>query len=221
MSRREELIANALRRRSEEVSARIAQLSSPQFGERESFVSDLRRSFAEGSFGHGLSSTPATWVISNSDCLSALSALALGIPLEFETDSYRALQSYVESLHEARRDPDQAFRLLSERYACPLNFAFPAESPVREYLLTRLMVQWRAKLERDSIASVESNALLLQLNLVAVNAALNRDLRFVDALNYYYELLPTDRQPNLQNNWLLVSYFALYARALTAWLSRI
>ncbi|MEP6920917.1 MAG: hypothetical protein ABI967_07315 [bacterium] len=236
MSRSKELIANALRRRLEEACERIAKLSPREFGEREEFVSNLSRSFAMGSsFVTGLSFNPATWMASNSDCLSTLSALALGSTAALEPDTspptgtagvspamsaVRRDKSFVESLHEARRDPDQAFRLLSERYACPLNFAFADEAPVREYLLTRLMVQWRGKIKRNSIAAAESDTLLLQLNLIAIHASLSTDLRFLDALNYYYESIPADRQPQMQNNWLLVSYFALYAQALAAWLSR-
>jgi len=44
-------------------------------------------------------------------------------------------------------------------------------------------------------------------------------LRFLDALNYYYELLPTKWyvRADLQAA-LFASYFALYARSLAAWI---
>ena len=74
-------------------------------------------------------------------------------------------------------------------------------------VLRRLL--WRA---------VESSDLWLKLNLVAVYALRVPDLRFLDALNYYYELLPMTWQPQTQHDWLHISYLALYARALAAWI---
>jgi len=82
--------------------------------------------------------------------------------------------------------------------------------------------------------AVNSNDLLLKLNLTAIqaliappivaaqidNASLTIDLRFLDALNYYHELIPANWRPHAQHHWLLVSYLALYTRALTAWLRR-
>ena len=54
------------------------------------------------------------------------------------------------------------------------------------------------------------------LSLVAISAAGTTDLRFLDALNYYYELLPSIGLPGAQHHWLLVSYLTLYAMALAA-----
>ena len=60
--------------------------------------------------------------------------------------------------------------------------------------------------------AVNSDDLLLRLNLCALYASRASDLRFLDALNYYYELLPAGWQPRGRNPWLLASYLALYAR---------
>jgi len=57
---------------------------------------------------------------------------------------------------------------------------------------------------------------LLKLNLISVHASTAIDLRFLDALNYYYELLPVTVFPESQHAWLLISWFALYARALNS-----
>jgi hypothetical protein len=81
------------------------------------------------------------------------------------------------------------------------------------------MANDRARIEKNSVSAVASADLLLRLNLIAVHAARTPDLRFLDALNYYYELLPDGWQPkDAQHYRLLISYFALYARALAAWI---
>jgi hypothetical protein len=74
----------------------------------------------------------------------------------------------------------------------------------------------RTRLEKDSSRAVDAD-LLLKLNLISVHASTTSDLRFLDALNYYYELLPATLYPESQHPWLLVSWFALYARALNSW----
>lgn len=111
---------------------------------------------------------------------------------------------------------ESVFSLLSERYAWPLNFSFPAEDDIREYLLMRLMTADRARVESNSSGAVNAEDLLLKLNLISVHASCATDLRFLDALNYYYELLATAEFPESQHAWLLISWFALYARALNS-----
>ena len=98
------------------------------------------------------------------------------------------------------------------RYRHPLNIAAPSEDEVREHLLERLMVSDRARIEQN--ASVDADDLLLKLNLIAINASLSRDLRYLDALNYYYELLPAAWYPESPQNWLRGSFLTFYARAL-------
>ena len=108
------------------------------------------------------------------------------------------------------------FSLLAERYAWPLNFSFAADDQVREYLLMRLMTADRARIENNSAVAVHPDDLLLKLNLISVHASTTTDLRFLDALNYYYELLPVTVFSESQHAWLLISWFALYARALNS-----
>ena len=88
------------------------------------------------------------------------------------------------------------------------------EETVREHVLERLMVQDRARIEQRSVKSVDSNDVLLRLNLIAIYAARSHDLRFIDALNYYYEMVPPNWRAEGHNNWLQVSYLSLYAQAL-------
>lgn len=223
MSMPRELIVNVLTDRFRELcSHRFAKLIPAEFGEMSGFVARVRELYIDASAIE--SSEPSSsltiangWVQSDTDCLTALRQLALGEPLNLATSQQPSTIQFFEQLQSARTHPDQRFQLLANRYACPLNFAAPSEKNIREHLLERLMVQDRVRVEKGLLAGVHSNDLLLKLNLIAVYAPRSTDLRFLDALNYYYELLPANWRPHVQNNWLLVSYFALYARSLTAW----
>lgn len=223
MSMRRELISNALNERFKELCAqRVSQLAPERFGEMEPFVSQVGERLSGPSpnaINDSASRVDAhdSWWVSDTDCLSSLRALSLGNPLQLRPSQHPPIDSFLRSLDAYRSDPEQRFLLLAERYACPLNFSSPGEDEARENILTRLMARDRTEIEKASIEAVESSDLLLRLNLVAVHAASGPDLRFLDALNYYYELLPVGWQPQGQLNWLLVSYFALYARALAAW----
>ena len=79
--------------------------------------------------------------------------------------------------------------------------------------------------ERNEGAVTEKDADLAVLDaprraaVLALHASRASDLRFLDALNYYYELLPVGWQPKAtQHKQLLISFFALYARVLAAWI---
>jgi hypothetical protein len=230
MNMRRELIVNALAERFRELcDERFAGLNSGEFGKPSDFESRIREQFngtAPQELPTDLSKclSPSTvsngWVESDTDCLSFLRHLALGEEIRLTAGRQPPTTRFLQQLISARANPAQRFQLLTTRYACPLNFAGPSEQDIREHLLERLMVQDRGRVENDSITSVESNDLLLRLNLIAIHASRSTDLRFLDALNYYYELIPATWRPHAQHNWLLVSYLALYARALTAWVGR-
>ena len=149
---------------------------------------------------------------------TALFAIALAEPLSLRQGKHPPIKPFVELLTAPRADPEQRARLLINRYSCPLNFALPEEEEVREFILTRLMAHDRARIEKESIESVNSDDLMVKLSLIAVHAAHVPDLRFLDALNYYYELLPIGWQPRGEQSVLLAAYFALYARALATWI---
>ena len=145
-----------------------------------------------------------------------LQALALDGPLHAKvSENHSSSDEFLQSLLAAARDPKLRFGLLTTRYSFPLNFVNSSEESIREHLLERLMVQDRDQIERKSISSVESDDLLLRLNLMSIHAVYATDLRFLDALNYYYELLPSNWNPESQHAWLLSSFMAIYARALT------
>jgi len=78
------------------------------------------------------------------------------------------------------------------------------------------MVADRSRIEQHSLAVVNADDLLLRLNLIAIYASFTTDLRYLDALNYYYELLPSAWYPESVHNWLRVAFFSFYARALEA-----
>jgi hypothetical protein len=103
---------------------------------------------------------------------------------------------------------------LSIRYCCPLNIGAQSESQIAEELLRQLMVVDRHRLEAESEFDVDD--VLLKLSLTAICARMKRDLRFLDALNYFYEL-PRRPLGRLQRNPnFLASWLCLYAQLLCA-----
>lgn len=107
---------------------------------------------------------------------------------------------------------NQRMELLYDRYRCPLNIGLPSESGVAEELLRQLMVPDRAKLEAGKEFDVD--LVLLKLNLVGVRAMITRDLRFLDALNYFYEL-PRRLLIRMHSNpRLLAFWLCIYAQLL-------
>jgi hypothetical protein len=219
---RRELIASALASRFGELRGSLsARLAPENFGEAEGFVSEVRELLLKASPADLNGAVPETgapdaWTEADTDCLASVRALSLGQALRLRPGSPAPVESFIEALTISRNDPAERFRLLTERYSCPLNFTLPSEDAAREHVLARLMAQDRARVEREAIEAVNADDLLLRLNLVALYASRASDLRFLDALNYYYELLPAGWQPLGRNSWLLASYFALYARALAA-----
>ena len=217
MNIRREFIAGALTRRYREICGeRLSNFAPADFSEHADFVSSVVGRF--GKAGANTSVNDASgldvWMETNNDCLTSIRQLALGQRLEVVSGNRSPTADFVWQLKEARAQPARRFQLLTQRYACPLNFAVEGEEIVREYVLERLMVQDRARIEQRSVKSVDSDDVLLRLNLIAIYAARTPDLRFIDALNYYYEMIPANWRAEGHHNWLQVSYLALYAQAL-------
>lgn len=207
---------------------RLQQIEPERFGPASAFVAQARQLVAGASRGDeravgALSgwAQPRAWMETETECLDTLRALCLGQQVNarpaVRNHGVIEAEAFV-ALLEARkvRQPQERFRLLTERYAYPLNITLEGEEEVREYLLMRLMVQDRARLLKRPLNETGSDELFLKLNLLALHAALVADLRYLDALNYYYELLPTQWEPAGEPPWLLVSYLMLYAHALAA-----
>lgn len=217
---REKLIAEALADRlSDLCQSRVAKLKPENFNASAQFVSQVREQLRNISFKSLARSTsnrvtPHGWLNSDLNCLSSLQALAVGRSLRGTEAAPHPVEPFIQELNEHKRDPGRRFELLTERYSSPMNFGLASEDLIREHVLERLMVQDRAQIEMRSVNKISSDDLLLKLNLIAVHALFTPDLRFLDALNYYYELLPADWVPSARHGWLLASYFGLYARAL-------
>jgi hypothetical protein len=224
--RRRELIRKAVGARLQEVlRERIARLVPEQYGEHADFVKELQAVASHAArqsppYLYQPAGSSQEWLTCVGDCLEALRALSLGDSPQVFPGSRPALTPFLSSLRARRPGADRQFLLLAERYGCPLNITLAAEQEAREYLLETLMVRDRARLEKSPVATAVSDDLLLKLNLLALHAARSNDLRYLDALNYYYEILHGEWADGGLAPWLYASYLGLYARALSAWLSR-
>lgn len=214
-----ELISTAVARRLNELRERVNQFDPETFGDAGFFLTSVKELLLDHPHrASGLTpfSPPAEWVAADTDCLTSLRVLSLHGTKTMPRAPHPPAGEFVNQLKlkSAAREP--VFSLLTERYAWPLNFSFAADDEVREYLLMRLMTADRARIEKNPPGVVTAEDLLLKLNLISVHASTATDLRFLDALNYYYELLPVTVFPESKHAWLLISWFALYARALNS-----
>ena len=107
------------------------------------------------------------------------------------------------------KDRVEALRI---RYRCPVNIGARSESLIAEELLRQLMVADRTKLEAEADFDVDD--VLLKLNLTAICARIKRDMRFLDALNYFYELPRRSLVRLRQNPHFLAGWLCLYAQLL-------
>jgi len=204
------LISKALKQRQRDVCERLLALPSSS-----DFANKLNMHFQTANLSANWE-TPASWKDAQRGCLLSLQDLALDEALEVSNRvPEMSRDEFRELLLSAARNPRERFALLTTEYSFPLNFLNPSEEKIREHVLERLMVQDRAAIERSSLGAADSDDLFLRLNLIAIHAAVSTDLRFLDALNYYYELLPSNWHPASQHPWLLNSFLALYAKALT------
>ena len=157
---------------------------------------------------------PKAWFEPVSDSLSTIRALAADEQVQCEETARPEEACFFDELQASIREPQRRFELLTTRYLHPLNIAASSEHRVREHLLERLMVADRARIEQHSIHLLNDDDPLLRLNLIAIAASFTNDLRYLDALNYYYELLPSARHSESSQNWLQVSFLTFYVRAL-------
>ena len=225
-NRRPELIRKALRERLHELCAgRIAGLRPADFGAHAAFVHELQsRASGAGDYRQSsqtLNADPAAvWMEYDGGCLEALKRLSLGKDPGARPAAAAPAEPLVASLHALKQKPHERFRLLIKRYSCPLNIALEGEHDAREHILERLMVRDRARAEGGAIEAVCDDDVLLRLNLLAVHALLSGDLRYLDALNYYYELWPEGFRPDARTPQLYLYCLGLYREALSSWLER-
>jgi hypothetical protein len=228
MSMRIKLISHALKERfTGLVDKVIPRLSTEGLGqEADALVQDVRGKLTYASLADvrklmgGIKESVA-WMESQDETTfrSALFACALGHPPHLHPVKHPPVEPFLELLNESRADAELRQQLLTQRYINPLNFTLPEEREVREFVLMRVMTHERARIEKGSVETINVDDLLVMLNCVAVYAACGTDLRFLDALNYYYELLPMSWHRGAEQQAVLVaSYLALYAGALAAWI---
>ena len=216
---KKELISKAVARRLGEVRERVNRFDPEDFGDAGFFLTSVKELLLDHPDRTSQLTPllpPAEWVSADTDCLTSLRVLALHGPKTMSRALHPSPGEFLNQLKVKTAAREPLFNLLTERYAWPLNFSFPGEDDIREYLLMRLMTVDRARIENNSLGAVNPEELLLKLILISVHASSATDLRFLDALNYYYELLATTEFPESQHAWLLISWFALYARALNS-----
>jgi len=216
-------IAQALRQRLGELCQTSADRVSPShFGDQSSFARQVNAilhsqkiaPWAQHPAIH--SGSPPRWVDCKGEGLPFLRQLALGEFPPVECTDASPPENAGAFLKTLDENKSKWFRFLIQRYRCSLNLHLDSEKHVAEFLLYQLMVPKRVKLDKDHLGSLNHDELLLMLNFVAVVAAGSPDLRFIDSLNYYYERLPASWKPQSDHSWLLISFYALYARALAS-----
>ena len=219
MSERRQLISESIGRRFREVcDRRISSLSPDDFGAHSSFVTRVQQQFSDATtttFQWQLKPFQ-TWQQSNLSGSIALQALSFNELIVTPGTEPPHVDEFLGNLKSARKNASHSLELLMTRYACPVNFSCSGESGVRESVLEGLMVRDRKRIEEGSLASSDTDHLWYRLNLLAGHSRVSHDLRFLDALNYYFEYIPDNWQSRAENNWLFVSYLALYALALAA-----
>ena len=216
-------IAQALQQRLGELCKTSAERISPNlFGDQSSFAAQVQNILQSENVSSWMES-PAIdvssspwWFDSEEDGLVFLRQLALGEspPVDYkDADQHENAEMFLKALHENK---SECFQCLIRRYNCPFNLRLESEKEIIEFLLYQLMVPKRVKLDKGRLDSLDHDELLVMLNFIAVYAAGSSDLRFVDCLNYYYERVPASWKPKGAHPWLLISFYALYARALTS-----
>ena len=180
------------------------------------FVSRLRQQLMAARDGQQLRTwrAPETWFADLSDSLAAIRALAADEQVVCAEAHVPDASVVFDQLKSSVRDAQRRFELLTTRYLHPLNVAAASEQQIREHLLERLMVADRSRIEQHELHLLDADDLLLRLNLIAIYASFTNDLRYLDALNYYYELMPQAWYPKSLHNWLRVSFLSFYVRAL-------
>jgi len=152
-----------------------------------------------------------TWLCSDADFWGCLQAFALAKKIECRPGDRTPAPLSLASLK--RLASADGFKLLCVRYRCPVNIAAPSELEIAEELLRQLMVTDRAKIEAGGAFDVAG--VLLRLNLVGIRALVARDLRSLDALNYFYELPHRSLVRMRANSRLLAFWLCIYTQLLS------
>ena len=187
LDRRKEILRGALLRRRAELRKSWKHFISVEGLESLGSLAPEVESFlsGQGSIHDWRPAATFTWINCDASFSDCLRSIALAGEVDYRpSDTSPARLSLVDlnKLSSIKR-----LNLLCARYRCPLNIAAASEFDVAEELLRQLMVPDRAKLEAGE--EFDADIILLKLNLVGIRAMITRDLRYLDALNYFYELL--------------------------------
>jgi len=156
--------------------------------------------------------TAFTWTDCDASFVDSLCVIALGGKVEYRPLDTGPAPLLTLELNKLSRD--ERLKTLCDRYRCPLNIGAASESGVAEELLRQLMVPDRAKLEAGE--EFDADFVLLKLNLVGIRAMITRDLRFLDALNYFYELPQRSLARIRTSPRFLAFWLCIYAQLLSA-----
>jgi hypothetical protein len=164
----------------------------------------------QDAFRDWLTPSVVPWV----DCDGSLfdSLVSIGVGEEIPCRPAVVLPAPLDCSDLKRLSGSDRVNALSSRYRYPLNIGTPGESEIAEELLRQLMVADRVKLEKAR--DFDADDVLLKLNLVGIYAGMKRDLRFLDALNYVYELPHRPLARFARNPQLLAGWLCIYARLL-------
>jgi hypothetical protein len=187
------------------ISSECLESLGPLAPEVESFLSGQR------SIHDWRSVATFTWINSDATFLDCLRAIALVGNFEYRPLGTSPARLSPQDLNKL--SADERLKALCARYRCPLNIGAASESDVAEELLRQLMVPDRAKLEAGEEFNVDM--VLLKLNLVGIRAMITRDLRSVDALNYFYELPQRSLARMRTNPRFLAFWLCIYTQLLS------
>lgn len=186
------------------VSSQCLRSSGPLAKDVETFLSGPD-TFRDWRFAVGF-----TWMNCEAPFPDCHSAIALAGKVDYQPSTTSPPPLLPVDLNKLSRN--ERFEALCARYRCPLNIGLASEFDLAEELLRQLMVQDRAKLEAGAKFDVEM--VLLKLNLVGIRAMVGRDLRYLDALNYFHELPRRSLERMRLRPRFLAFWLCIYAQLL-------
>jgi hypothetical protein len=186
LDRRKEILREALLRRRAELRKSWKHLISREGLESLGSLAPDVEAFlsGQGSIHDWRPVATIKWINCDASFSDCLRTIALVGSVEYRPSDTNPPRLSLPHLNKLSND--ERLKTLCDRYRCPLNIGTASEFDVAEELLRQLMVPDRAKLEAGEKFDVD--IVLLKLNLVGIRAMITRDLRFLDALNYFYEL---------------------------------
>jgi len=214
LDRRDEILREALQGRRADLRQRWKQLISTEcLGPLGSIGPQV------GSFLSGQDSprdwrvtAGFTWIDCDADFSDCLRTIALAGKFEYRPSD--TTPSAFSPVDFNRLSGNERLEALRARYRCPLNIGAASELDLAEELLRQLMVPDRAKLEAG--AEFDAGLILLKLNLIGIRAMITRELRCLDALNYFYELPHQSLTRMRANPPYFAFWLCIYAQLLSA-----